>query len=77
MPYNLLKKYNELLDELTALQEQLKMDLTQEQYELVDKLHDKLSEILSIDAEEYYKYGLASGIMLMVEINQFLKEQEK
>ena len=60
-----------------GLNVKLRQELTEEQYAEVEKLHDGVSELGSIDAEEYFKYGFSSGVVLMIEIYQLLGEQKE
>ena len=71
------ERYKELVDEVSNLQVKLRQELTEEQYAEVEKLHDGVSELGSIDAEEYFKYGFSSGVVLMIEIYQLLGEQKE
>ena len=68
------ERYKELVDEVSNLQVKLRQELSEEQYAEVEKLHDGVSELGSIDAEEYFKYGFSSGVVLMIEIYQLLGE---
>ena len=70
-------RYRKLVDEVSRLQVKIKQELSEEQYAEVEKLHDGVSELGSIDAEEYFKYGFSSGVMLSMEIYQYLQELEK
>ena len=71
------ERYKELVDEVSNLQVKLRQELTEEQYAEVEKLHDGVSELGSIDAEEYFKYGFSSGVVLMIEIYHLLGEQKE
>jgi len=71
------ERYKELVDEVSNLQVKLRQELSEEQYAEVEKLHDGVSELGSIDAEEYFKYGFSSGVVLMIEIYQLLGEQKE
>ena len=71
------ERYKELVDGVSNLQVKLRQELSEEQYAEVEKLHDGVSELGSIDAEEYFKYGFSSGVVLMIEIYQLLGEQKE
>ena len=70
-------RYRKLVDEVSRLQVKIKQELSEEQYAEVEKLHDGVSELGSIDAEEYFKYGFSSGVVLMIEIYHLLGEQKE
>lgn len=45
--------------------------LTPDQMAMVNDLHTSISTLYSYDCEENFKYGLAMGMQLMQEVNEF------
>ena len=70
------ERYKELLNKVSELQNRLSEEVSEEEYSQIEKLHDMVSELGELCAEEYFKYGFSSGIMLLMESYQFIRKLE-
>ena len=66
-------EYRVLSQKISKTIKELDTLLTPDQMAMVNDLHTSISTLYSYDCEEKFKYGLAMGMKLMQEVNQFVQ----
>lgn len=66
-------EYRSLEGKIATLLKKLETELTPAQMSEVNQLHDYINDLYCYDCEEKFKLGLALGVKLIQEINDYLK----
>lgn len=68
------KSWHDIRIKLTNLENELEIDLSKNQRELLDKTRYLFCEMTSIERLYSFQYGISTGINLTAESNTFLNE---